>query len=169
MKLFYHHLWVEKKPPVEPLREAQLAIRRHPEQIPELVRACGSDFTKTLELVARRPAAAADSPAKAGGHPAVGGPHVVGTGALRCYRPEFRLRKLGHVDVGPTHRSTTSASTWRSHRSHLVLSPRLGGSSKGRPRSAHAAFVTAMVARHAGPQRADKETAACDQPGHETE
>jgi CHAT domain-containing protein/tetratricopeptide (TPR) repeat protein len=34
MTLFYHHLWVEKLPPIEALRRAQLALYHHPEHIP---------------------------------------------------------------------------------------------------------------------------------------
>jgi tetratricopeptide (TPR) repeat protein/CHAT domain-containing protein len=38
MGLFYHGLLVEKLPPLEALRAAQLYLYRHPEEIPELVR-----------------------------------------------------------------------------------------------------------------------------------
>ena len=31
MRLFYHKLWQEQKPPIEALREAQLTIYRHPD------------------------------------------------------------------------------------------------------------------------------------------
>jgi CHAT domain-containing protein len=34
MAQFYHELWVNQKPPIEALREAQLTIYRHPERIP---------------------------------------------------------------------------------------------------------------------------------------
>jgi tetratricopeptide (TPR) repeat protein len=37
MSQFYHELWVNKKPPIEALREAQLTIYRHPERIQDLV------------------------------------------------------------------------------------------------------------------------------------
>src|SRR5258706_4492331 len=36
MGKFYHELWVNKKAPIEALREAQLTIYRHPERIPAL-------------------------------------------------------------------------------------------------------------------------------------
>lgn len=36
MSKFYHEIWVNKKPPIEALREAQLTIYRHPELIPDL-------------------------------------------------------------------------------------------------------------------------------------
>lgn len=36
MAKFYHEMWVNKKPPIEALREAQLTIYRHPELIPDL-------------------------------------------------------------------------------------------------------------------------------------
>ena len=39
MTLFYHKLWVEEKPPLVALREAQLHIYRHPEQIASLANA----------------------------------------------------------------------------------------------------------------------------------
>src|SRR5262249_54728666 len=36
MTKFYHEMWVNNKPPIEALREAQLTIYRHPELIPAL-------------------------------------------------------------------------------------------------------------------------------------
>src|SRR5262249_42289804 len=36
MALFYHHLWVEKKAPLEALRQAQLTLYHYPERIPAL-------------------------------------------------------------------------------------------------------------------------------------
>src|SRR5438067_12073441 len=39
MALFYHHLWEEKRPPLEALRQAQLAVYHHPERIGALARA----------------------------------------------------------------------------------------------------------------------------------
>jgi CHAT domain-containing protein len=50
MSLFYHHLWIEKKAPLDALRQAQLAIYRHPERIPMLARQRGPDFEKTARL-----------------------------------------------------------------------------------------------------------------------
>jgi CHAT domain-containing protein len=52
MGLFYHHLWQEKLSPLEALRQAQLALYRHPDRIPVLARTRGPDFDR----VARRPA-----------------------------------------------------------------------------------------------------------------
>jgi CHAT domain-containing protein len=53
MGLFYHHLWREKLPPLEALRQAQLTLYRHPDRIPALARERGPDFDR----VARRPPA----------------------------------------------------------------------------------------------------------------
>jgi CHAT domain-containing protein len=55
MAKFYHDLWVEKKPPIEALRQAQLTIYRHPERIAALARERGPNFANTVKL----PAAAA--------------------------------------------------------------------------------------------------------------
>jgi CHAT domain-containing protein len=55
MGLFYHHLWVEKRPPLEALRQAQLTLYRHPERIPVLVRERGPDFAKAARLPATPP------------------------------------------------------------------------------------------------------------------
>ncbi|MEJ7636949.1 MAG: CHAT domain-containing protein [Singulisphaera sp.] len=52
MKLFYHHLWAESKPPLTALREAQLALYRHPDQIGKLATNRGPDFTRVVKLVA---------------------------------------------------------------------------------------------------------------------
>ena len=41
MRLFYHRLWVEKKPPLQALREAQLWLYDHPERIAEVTRTRG--------------------------------------------------------------------------------------------------------------------------------
>jgi len=59
MAKFYHELWVNKKPPIEALREAQLTIYRHPERIPALAGERGKpDFNKTVELKVEPPASA---------------------------------------------------------------------------------------------------------------
>jgi CHAT domain-containing protein len=50
MAQFYHELWVEKRPPIEALRAAQLTVYRHPERIPALARDRGPNFTKTAKL-----------------------------------------------------------------------------------------------------------------------
>jgi CHAT domain-containing protein/Tfp pilus assembly protein PilF len=63
MGLFYHQLWAEKRPPLEALRQAQLALYRHPERIGELARARGPDFEKAARLPAA-PQVAARAPAR---------------------------------------------------------------------------------------------------------
>jgi CHAT domain-containing protein/tetratricopeptide (TPR) repeat protein len=47
MGLFYRHLWVDKLPPLEALRRAQLYLYHHPEAIPELAKRRGLDFAET--------------------------------------------------------------------------------------------------------------------------
>jgi CHAT domain-containing protein len=47
MVLFYRNLWIEKKEPLEALRQAQLHLYRHPEQIAALAKTRGVDFTET--------------------------------------------------------------------------------------------------------------------------
>jgi CHAT domain-containing protein len=51
MRVFYHKLWAEAKPPIVALREAQLALYRHPERIGTLARVRGPDFAKEVPLV----------------------------------------------------------------------------------------------------------------------
>jgi CHAT domain-containing protein len=59
MGLFYRGLWVEKRPPREALRRAQLTLYRHPELIGTLAQKRGADFTETdLPAVAAAPSAA---------------------------------------------------------------------------------------------------------------
>src|SRR5262249_40434185 len=53
MAKFYHELWVNKKPPIEALREAQLTIYRHPELIPDLSGERGAP--RLTEAVAVKP------------------------------------------------------------------------------------------------------------------
>ena len=51
MTKFYHELWVNKKPPIEALREAQLTIYHHPERIPALAGVrCRPDQEKAAKL-----------------------------------------------------------------------------------------------------------------------
>jgi CHAT domain-containing protein/Tfp pilus assembly protein PilF len=50
MAQFYHELWVNKKTPLEALREAQLTVYRHPERIPALA---GSRGRPALEEAAK--------------------------------------------------------------------------------------------------------------------
>jgi CHAT domain-containing protein len=55
MAQFYHELWVNKKPPIEALREAQLTIYRHPERIADLA---GERGRPALEAAAKLGSAA---------------------------------------------------------------------------------------------------------------
>ena len=58
MVLFYHKLWVENRPPLQALQEAQLYIYRHPEEIKGLAALRGIDFTaKDLPKVTATPVA----------------------------------------------------------------------------------------------------------------
>jgi CHAT domain-containing protein/tetratricopeptide (TPR) repeat protein len=59
MGLFYHHLWVEKQPPLEALRQAQLSLYHHPERIGQPARLRGPDFEKAARLPAASGAASA--------------------------------------------------------------------------------------------------------------
>jgi hypothetical protein len=59
MGLFYHHLWIEKRPPLEALWQAQLVLHHHPERIGPLARARGPDFEKAARLPAASGAASA--------------------------------------------------------------------------------------------------------------
>jgi CHAT domain-containing protein len=63
MALFYHHLWVEKRTPLEALRQAQLSLYRHLERIAALARERGPNFAKA----ARLPAVCPPCPVQAGG------------------------------------------------------------------------------------------------------
>jgi CHAT domain-containing protein len=51
MALFYHHLWAEGEPPLQALRHAQLALLRHPEDVPLLAKARGSPFATVVKRV----------------------------------------------------------------------------------------------------------------------
>jgi CHAT domain-containing protein len=51
MRVFYHKLWAEAKPPITALREAQLALYRHPERIGRFAKVRGPDFAKEVPLV----------------------------------------------------------------------------------------------------------------------
>ncbi len=50
MTLFYRNLWQEKLPPLEALRQAQLALYHHPERIGELARGRGVEFDNLVRL-----------------------------------------------------------------------------------------------------------------------
>lgn len=66
MRLFYHKLWQENKPPIVALREAQLALYRHPEQIGKLATTRGLDFSETVKLAdTARPAPRSDPTTRA--------------------------------------------------------------------------------------------------------
>jgi CHAT domain-containing protein len=60
MAKFYHEMWVNNKPPIEALREAQLTIYRHPELIPALA---GERGRPDLDKAVRLPSAAGINPA----------------------------------------------------------------------------------------------------------
>jgi CHAT domain-containing protein len=66
MKIFYHNLWEKTLPPIEALRQAQLAIYRHPEQIGPVARSRGLDLDKLLPVADSpgRQAPSATAPAK---------------------------------------------------------------------------------------------------------
>jgi CHAT domain-containing protein len=51
MAKFYHELWINKKPPIEALREAQLTIYYHPEMIPDLAGERGAPKLKEAVTV----------------------------------------------------------------------------------------------------------------------
>jgi CHAT domain-containing protein len=51
MRLFYHKLWVEEKPPIVALRESQLALYRNPDNVGDLATTRGPDFTKVVKRV----------------------------------------------------------------------------------------------------------------------
>ena len=51
MRLFYQKLWEERKSPAAVLREAQLALLHHPEQIQSLATTRGPNFSKATKLV----------------------------------------------------------------------------------------------------------------------
>ena len=51
MRLFYHKLWVEEKPPIVALRESQLALYRNPDSVGDLATTRGPDFTKVVKRV----------------------------------------------------------------------------------------------------------------------
>src|SRR5262249_14374820 len=61
MAKFYHELWVNNRPPIEAIREAQLTIYYHPELIPDLAGERGAP--KLKEAVAAK-----------GSHPVVSAP-----------------------------------------------------------------------------------------------
>ena len=52
MRLFYRNLWEQNMPPLEALRQAQLSLYRHPEQVTALASATrGPNFNKVVKLV----------------------------------------------------------------------------------------------------------------------
>ena len=50
MELFYHNLWIKNLPPIEALRQAQLAIYRHPELIKMTATSRGPAFDQATKL-----------------------------------------------------------------------------------------------------------------------
>jgi CHAT domain-containing protein len=55
MAVFYQQLWVEGNPPIEALRQAQLALYRNPQSVRILARGRGPDFDKTVKRVTQTP------------------------------------------------------------------------------------------------------------------
>jgi CHAT domain-containing protein len=52
MRLFYRNLWEENLPPLQALRQAQLSLYRHPEQVNALASATrGPNFNKVVKLI----------------------------------------------------------------------------------------------------------------------
>jgi tetratricopeptide (TPR) repeat protein len=51
MALFYYHLWVKGEAPLQALRHAQLALLRHPEEVPLLANERGSPFETVVKRV----------------------------------------------------------------------------------------------------------------------
>jgi CHAT domain-containing protein len=66
MGLFYRHLWVDKLPPREALRRAQLTLYRHPDLIGTLAKRRGLDFIESDLPAAAAPAPAAGPTARTG-------------------------------------------------------------------------------------------------------
>jgi len=66
MRLFYHKLWAENKPPIVALRESQLALYRNPDLITDLATTRGPDFAKVVKRVdtAKGPTTAKTAPTK---------------------------------------------------------------------------------------------------------
>jgi CHAT domain-containing protein/tetratricopeptide (TPR) repeat protein len=50
MKLFFSKLWIENRPPLTALREAQLFVYRNPDRIGEVARARGPDFGRQVTV-----------------------------------------------------------------------------------------------------------------------
>ena len=55
MAVFYHELWVNNRPPMAALRQAQLALYRNPGDIKGLARGRGPDFDTTVRRVTTPP------------------------------------------------------------------------------------------------------------------
>jgi CHAT domain-containing protein len=64
MQLFYRNLWEKKRPPLEALRQAQLALYHHPEQLAGLARGERAAFER-VELPAKAARLAASGPGRA--------------------------------------------------------------------------------------------------------
>jgi CHAT domain-containing protein len=55
MSLFYHHLWQKKQPPLQALREAQLYLYHHPEQVAKLASARALNLGKVIAVPKTEP------------------------------------------------------------------------------------------------------------------
>ena len=88
MRVFYHEVWLNKKPAIEALREAQLAIYYHPERIKALAESRGPDFAREVTL-AKTSATGGMKPANRGAGEVLGGLRPLGRG-----RPERPLGPL---------------------------------------------------------------------------
>jgi CHAT domain-containing protein len=59
MKLFYANLLEHKMQPAEAIRQAQLTVYRHPDQVDRLAQMRGPDFSKAAQKLRKNAAAAA--------------------------------------------------------------------------------------------------------------
>ncbi len=57
MRLFYRNLWVERQPPADALRQAQLTLLHHPELCEAASRSRGPNFDKVIPFVEPKSAA----------------------------------------------------------------------------------------------------------------
>src|SRR5262249_9475967 len=90
--LVYHQLWQENQPPLEALRQAQLALYRNPQDMARLARQRGPDFDTTVRRLTQPPKRNGPQP---GARAAVRDwAAFVLSGAGRCGRPGRRRGSL---------------------------------------------------------------------------